>query len=121
MADIPDLVIRTPEERRRESFPWGLTETRLRLATATVMLYHAESFTPENDTEARTWQFKTEESRLVFAAARIRELRRDGVDDIGAPYTEIYNECPDRRLTPDSYENPGRKRVRIPRSAPLEW
>ena len=121
MADAPEIIIRTAEERRaEEGFPWALAETRF--DSGKVRLFRFDDPLPGDEhSELKTWHFKTAESRLVFAAARILEMRRDGVADIAAPYTQIYEECPDRRLSPDSYENPKRQQVRIPRSVPLEW
>ena len=125
MSDLPDIIIRTAEEREaerqaEESFPWELAEARS--ASGTVMLHLAETFIPDDDYfETQTWRFKTEKAMLMFAAARIRELRQGGVKNIGAPYTQLHNEHPDKRRSPDSYDNPLGKRVRIPRSVPLEW
>ena len=124
MTDLPDIIIRTAEEREaerrdEESFPWGLSEGRL--PSGQVMLYLTENSIPDDDHETKTQRFKTESARLVFAAARILEMRKEGVANIAAPYPRIYRELSDRRLTADSYDNPNRKRERIPRSVPLEW
>lgn len=116
MADMPEIVIRTAEE----AFPYVVAEDwgfpgRVRIH-ATDEPRPAETYSG-----CKTWRFKNRETQLAFAAARIRELRIEGIDNIYAPYSRIYAECPDRRLSPDSYDNPNRKRVRIPRSVPLEW
>lgn len=120
MTETPDIIIRTPEElRAEEAFPWKLSERRLDSGTA--MLLFGESSSPRGDyIEFKNWRFKTEKSRLMFTAARIRDLRRDGVAYIGAPYNSIYNELSDRRLSSDSYENLNGDRVTIRRD-PLVW
>lgn len=122
MADLPDLIIRTTEELRGEDpFPLELVEARL--GDGSVMMKFAENFTPDDDyIETQTWRFKTEKARLMFAAARIRDLRQDGVAEIVAPYFKIHSEHPDKRRSPDySYDNPLGKPVRIRRSVPLVW
>ena len=116
MTEMPEIIIRTPEERETEkSFPWWLTEGRLASGTAVMIVGEEKPCLGDDYIEFRTWRFKTEESCLVFAAAMIRDMRKDGAADIRAPYTKIWNAYPDRRLSWDSYENPPLRCV------PLEW
>lgn len=125
MAGLPGIIIRTAKEREaerqaEENFPLGLSEGRL--PSGQVLIYIDRDIIPRDDyTEFKIWRFKTEESRLVFAAARVLELQREGVHDIGAPYARICGELSDRRLTPDSYDNPNRIRIRSKECAPLIW
>lgn len=94
MTDMPDIIIGTAEE----SFPWALSEVHL--ASGLVRIYTGERPMPGDDyTEFKTWRFKTEESRWVFIAARILDLRRDGAENINAPWSRIASEFPDKRLT----------------------
>ena len=123
MADIPDLIIRTSEERQEdESFPWGLVEGRL--ASGRVRIWTVDDPYPvpgDEYIEFKSWRFKTEIAMLVFAADRIRDMRKEGEPDIGAAYSRIYTEFPDRRLSPDSYDNPKCRRVRAEPNIPLVW
>ena len=113
MTRIPDLIIPTADEieaKKKEAFPYVLAEDWLN-STRVIMYADEETFPSDFYSEYRTWKFKTKASRLVFAAARIRELRREGVAEISAPFSRIYEICPDTRLSPAF----GHKR------RPLEW
>ena len=128
MDDIPDIIIRTPEERQaEENFPWGLSVRQFNsghvmIYTGVPPKYTGEGPIPGDEhSERKSWRFKTEESMLLFAAVRIREMRQDGVAEIGAPYALIYNAHPDRRLSPDSYDNKLRIGKRGKKYPPLVW
>ena len=108
MANIPDIIIRTAEEREADkesllSFPYLLAEYLQGdfvgpdwYSFVRVGEIHNERDMPGQI--LNTWRFRDRESLHLFASMRIRELINEGVDACQDPQQGFdYKRCYDRR------------------------
>lgn len=114
MADFPDIIIRTPEERAGERMP-----VFLYLLAEIHEMYFVRvcEINDERDLRKGTraiWKFRDRESLHLFASMRIRELINEGMRGLQHPQQGYeHRHCYDRRtqLEVTSRHN----------SAKLEW
>ena len=98
MADIPDLLIPTPEEHAAKKFRFLLLET----TSPTGVRFQQHD--PDDDLPSispplenhKIWRFNDEEALHLFAAASMRILRRNGTNATRAPIPN-HEHCYDSR------------------------
>lgn len=116
MADLPDLIIRTAEERRAE-FPYLLSEapTSYGVRMREVHNEHEEGFLPKcpRGKERKIWRFKEREALHLFAESLVRNYRNTGVNATRSLSSE-HEHCYDSR-------SPWSAPAHIATSVTLEW
>ena len=93
MADIPDIVIRTAEEREAAHICF----VELRSGGRVSLVVTAD--TPMKENATKFLVFEDREAALLWAAARTRELSSEGVEVYGGLRVDKLREFPDRRVS----------------------
>lgn len=114
MADLPDIVVTSMEQ----TYPYVLVES---LSTDTRWgVFHEVSAedlgTRERSGpagELRIWRFRDREALHVFAAARVRACRNEGISAREPIGSRLYGHCYDNITKTSDWA--------ISRSEPLKW
>ena len=96
MADLPDIIIRTAEERGGRYLLMELPRPEIEHHRAQLLLGQAEQ-----PGATKIWRFPTAEGAVICAGLRARELAVEGVEIAVSPHHELAGKFPDIRiLTP---------------------
>ena len=100
MADLPDIVITSMEQ----THPHVLMETSATYSGRVVLREVSDEPWAAKGTveERRVWRFRDREGLHMFAAARVRDYRSEGMS-AEAPYSRLYDHCYDIRTKPSAW------------------